>query len=219
MNNINYARKYAKDFNILTSLYQLYALYILYLPIFGLFYKFKCSRNKNLEKKSYIFAGNHISYCDPFLMNLVTRRSLAYMAKKELYECSNYMAKNISRLGAYAVNREKLEVSTIKTTKEVFKAKFNLCIFPQGGIRKNKKIGNINKGFVVIAKMVKADIVPIGISGLEDYSWDIFKRPKVEIKMGTPISHKKDEDQIINEWCEQIVNLTGYEYCPGEDEE
>ena len=79
MEKINHARKYAKDFNILTRLYQLYALYILYIPIFGLFYKFKCTRTK-LENKPYIFAANHISYCDPFLMNMVTVRSLAYMA-------------------------------------------------------------------------------------------------------------------------------------------
>lgn len=213
MSKINYARKYTKDFNILTRLYQIYALYILYIPIFGLFYKFKCIGNKKIEKKPYIFAPNHISYCDPFLATMVTKRSFAYMAKKELYESSNYIAKNISRLGAFSVNREKLEVSTIKTCKDVFKAKFNLCIFPQGGIRKNKKIEQVNKGFAVIAKMVKADIVPIGISGLEQYSWNIFKRPLVLMKMGTPISFEKSEDEILQEWREQISELTGYELC------
>ena len=86
MKKINHARKYAKDFNFLTRLYQIYALYILYIPIFGLFYRFRCERNKNLENKPYIFAANHISYCDPFLMKMVPVRSLPYMAKKELYE-------------------------------------------------------------------------------------------------------------------------------------
>ncbi len=214
MEKINHARKYAKDFNILTRLYQLYALYILYIPIFGLFYRFKCTRTK-LENKPYIFAANHISYCDPFLMNMVTVRSLAYMAKKELYEVKGgfgkWVAKNISRLGAFSVNREKLEVSTIKTCKDVFSANFNLCIFPQGGIRKNKKIEEINKGFVVIAKMVKADIVPVGLAGLESYNWNIFKRPKVTLKMGTPISYKLPEEEIIENWRKQVAGLTGYE--------
>ena len=215
MKKINHARKYAKDFNFLTRLYQIYALYILYIPIFGLFYRFRCERNKNLENKPYIFAANHISYCDPFLMNMVTVRSLAYMAKKELYEVKGnfgkWVATNISRLGGFSVNREKLEVSTIKTCKDVFKANFNLCIFPQGGIRKNKKIEEVNKGFVVIAKMVKADIVPVGLSGLESYSWNIFKRPVVNIKMGTPISYKLDEEEIIENWRKQVAQLTGYE--------
>lgn len=215
MKKNNHARKYAKDFNILTRLYQFYALYILFLPIFGLFYKFKCNRNKNLEKKPYIFAGNHISYCDPFLMTYITRRALAYMAKKELYESDTplgrYVAKNISRLGAFSVNREKLEVSTIKSCVEAFKANFNLCIFPQGGIRKNKKIEEINKGFISIAKLVKADIVPVGLSGLEQYSWNIFKRPEVCLNMGEPISWELSEDEIMENWRKQVSELTKYE--------
>ena len=215
MKKTNIARKYAKDFNILTRLYQIYALYILFIPIFSLFYNFKCTRNKNLEKKPYIFAANHISYCDPFLMNLITNRSLAYMAKKELWEVKgrfgDWVATNISRLGAFSVNREKLEVSTIKTCLDVFKAKFNLCIFPQGGIRKNKKIEEVNKGFVVIAKMVKADIVPVGLTGIESYTWNIFKRKTITLKMGEPISYKLSEEEIIKAWREQVANLTGYE--------
>ncbi len=215
MEKINHARKFAKDFNILTRLYQYYALYILYIPIFSLFYRFKCSRNKNLENKPYIFAANHISYCDPFLMNMVTVRPLAYMAKKELYEVKGgfgkWVATNISRLGAFSVNREKLEVSTIKTCIDVFKANFNLCIFPQGGIRKNKKIDEVNKGFAVIAKLVKADIVPVGLTGLETYNWNIFKRPQVNLKIGTPISYELPNEEIIRQWKIQTAQLTGYE--------
>ena len=42
LKNANFAQKKAKDFNILTRLYQYYALYILFLPIFAtFFYKFK----------------------------------------------------------------------------------------------------------------------------------------------------------------------------------
>lgn len=207
-----YARKCAKDFNFLTRLYQLYALRIIFIPFASLFYKFKISGNRfALKNTPCIVASNHISYFDPFIVRWASRRNLAFMAKKELFDESNYIAKNISRLGAFPVNREKLEVSTIKTVKEVFKAGWNLCIFPQGGIRKNKKIEEVNKGFVVIAKMVKADIVPVGLSGLEKYNWNIFKRPIVNLKMGTPISYELSEEEIIQNWREQVAKLTGYE--------
>ena len=140
---------------------------------------------------------------------------VCFTGKKELYEVKGnfgkWVATNISRLGGFSVNREKLEVSTIKTCRDLFKANFNLCIFPQGGIRKNKKIEEINKGFVVIAKMVKADIVPVGLSGLEKYNWNIFKRPIVNLKMGTPISYELSEEEIIQNWREQVAKLTGYE--------
>ena len=207
----NYTRKYAKDFNILTILYQFYALYILFIPFSMLFYSIKLNKNKQKLDAPCIVAPNHISYFDPFLATLASGLGIAYMAKKELFEESNYVAKNISRLGAFAVNREKLEVSTIKSAKEVFKAKFSLCIFPQGGIRKNKKIEAINKGFVVLAKMVKVDILPVAITGVEQYNWNIFKRQKIEITVGSPISYLDDDDEIIDNWRKQVSDMSNYE--------
>ncbi len=176
-----------------------------------LFYSIKLNKNKQKLDAPCIVAPNHISYFDPFLATLASGLGIAYMAKKELFEESNYVAKNISRLGAFAVNREKLEVSTIKSAKEVFKAKFSLCIFPQGGIRKNKKIEAINKGFVVLAKMVKVDILPVAITGVEQYNWNIFKRQKIEITVGSPISYLEDDDEIIDNWRKQVSDMSNYE--------
>ncbi len=209
----NYSRKNAKDFNILTFLYQIYALRVLFIPFIAFpFYKFKVVRNKNVSfKKPYIVASNHISYFDPFIVTWAVSHPFAYMAKKELFEESRYVAKNISRLGAFPVNREKLEVSTIKSSKEAIKAGFNLCIFPQGGIRKNKKIEAINMGFIVIAKMTKTDILPLGISGVEEYNWNIFKKPRVNVVMGEPISYQLSEVEIIENWKKQVAAMTNYE--------
>lgn len=211
----NYAKKHASDFNFLTRLYQFYALYIIFLPFSFLFYSIKFKKNNFDVKKPCIVAPNHISYFDPFLATLAAGLGLAYMAKKELFEgesfLAKYVTKNVSRLGAFAVNREKLEVSTIKSAKEVFKANFSLCIFPQGGIRKNKRIENVNKGFVVVAKMVKADILPVAICGVEQYSWNVFKRAKIKVEVGKPISYLDDEEDIIQNWRKQIADMTNYE--------
>lgn len=213
---INYAQKHAGDFNILTRLYQYYALFVLFLPIFGiLFYNFKVKRNKNLEKKPYIIAPNHISYMDVFIVNYAVGRPLAYMAKLELFKTGTWLerwvTRNVIRLGGFAVNREKVGISTIKSVKEVFKAKYNLCIFPQGGIRKNKIIENINGGFIYFAKSNKVDILPVALCGLEQYNWKPFKRQKVQIMTGDPISYELSEEEIIKRWAAQISTLTGYE--------
>ncbi len=213
LNYKDYTGKTGKDFNILTRLYQIYALRILFIPLIAsIFYNFKLTRNtKLLPNIPCIAAGNHICYFDPFIMSWATNTKLAFMAKKELFEISEYLSVNISRLGGFPVNREKLEVSTIKTANAVLKKGWSLCIFPQGGIRKNKKIEEINKGFVVIAKMTKTDILPVAISGLEKYNWNPFKRPLVEVKTGKLISYQLDDDEIIQNWRKQISELTGYE--------
>ena len=213
---VNFAQKKAGDFNILTRLYQYYALYILFLPFFAtLFYRFHIKRNKNISNKAYVVAPNHISYMDVFIVNYAFGRPLAYMAKQELFKTDTwgqrYITRNVLRLGGFAVNREKVGLSTIKTAKEVLKANFNLCIFPQGGIRKNKVIENINPGFIYFAKTNNVDIVPIAVCGLESYNWKLFKKQDVYITVGEPISYKLSDEEIIKEWAKQISDYTGYE--------
>ena len=214
----NYTRKYAKDFNILTRLYQLYALYILFFPAYHLFYKIKIEGYENIPNPSkipYIYAGNHISYLDPFFVALGCRVKLAFMAKIELFlgtgYWGRYLSRNILRLGAFGVNREKPDISTFKTVKEVSKAKWSLCIFPQGGIRKNHKIEHINKGFAIMAQRMGYDIIPMSITGCEKYNWDIFHKAQVTIKIGKPISHKLSEEEIIDKWSETVARMSGYE--------
>ena len=218
LKKINFFQKKAADFNIWTRLYQYYTLYVLLKPFIEFpFYKIKIEKKVKLDKnKLYIVAPNHISYLDVFFANMAFGRRLAYIAKHELFQTETwgqrYVTKNIWRLGAFALNREKVGLSTIKTVKEVFKANFNLCIFPQGGIRKNRTIENINGGFVYFAKTNKIDIVPMAIVGFEEYNWVPFiKKKDAAIKLGTPISYELDEKEIVDEWCKQICEMSGYE--------
>ena len=205
----NYARKYAKDYNFLTTLYQKYAVF-LYRLVFNFFYRFKFEGQKNIKKNSrYVVAANHISYFDPLLLSNITGINIAYMAKKELFESSKWFARRLSWLGAFAVNRENPEVSTIKTVLDVSKAKWNLGIFPQGGIRRDKTIKDINKGFIVFAKMLKLNILPVGITGCEEYNWKLFQG-KISVKIGEEIPFDLPEEEILRRWANSIEELTGY---------
>lgn len=210
----NYSRRYVKDFNWKKFLFQLFGVYCVGLPIFWLFYKIELRGAKNVPKnQKFICAPNHISYFDPFIAAYAIKCPVAFMAKKELFE-SERMAKTLDGLGAFSVNREKLEVSTIKTAKEIFKTKdWILGIFPQGGIRKNKTIENINKGFAVLAKSAKWDILPVSITGVEEYNWVPFKA-KLIVEVGELISHNQEVDEIIDEWGRKISQMSGYNHIP-----
>lgn len=214
----NYARRYADEFNIFRYLYQWIFCITIALPIFWIFYRFEVQGRENLPKNGkFICAANHISEFDPFMVSVAVRRPVAYMAKKELFEdCGPFVRLNMDWLGAFAVNREKLEASTIKTVKELPKTNWLLGIFPQGGIRKNKTIENINKGFAVIAKAAKWDIVPVSIIGCEEYNWIPFKS-KVIVKIGNPISYKLPEDELISQWGNEVARLSGYKYISEND--
>ncbi len=215
----NYARRCAEEFNFFRFLYQALWCAFIATPIFWLFYKFEIRGKENIPKdRKFICAANHISHLDPFLVSIAVMKPIAYMAKKELFEDNGFFfTTNMDWLGAFAVNREKLEVSTIKTVKELYKTNWLLGIFPEGGIKREKTIEKVNKGFAVIAKAAKWDILPISITGCEEYNWIPFKS-KVIVQIGKPISYEASQDDIIESWAKEVAAMSNYEYVKTESE-
>lgn len=208
----NYARRYAHEYHLARMLFQIFAVYIMSFPFLKIVYNIKAEGKENLPKKGkFIYAGNHVSMFDPLFVSFAVSKPIVYMAKKELFE-KGALAWWVKRLGAFSVNREKPEIATFKTVKDVFKTNWSLGIFPQGGIRENKKIENIQKGFAVIAKNAQADIIPVSIIGFEGYTKKPFSQ-NIRIKIGKPISHELEPDEIIYNWAKQICNDTGFENC------
>ena len=214
----NYARRYAYEYNTFRMIFQTLWCIFIAIPIFWFFYRFEIRGRENIPKDGkFICAANHISHFDPFLVSIAVRKPIAYMAKKELFENFWFFTLNIDWLGAFAVNRQKLEVSTIKTVKELTKTNWLLGIFPQGGIRRNHTIEKINKGFAVIAKAAKWNILPISITGCEQYNWIPFKS-KVIVQIGKPISYEISQDEIIEQWGQQVASMCHYKYIETESE-
>lgn len=214
----NYTKRDVSDFTENKYKFQLFARFVVLKLVLPLFYKIEYIGRENIPTdRNFIVAGNHISYFDPVLAGEVVNQPLAYMGKIELFE-KPLMAAICDGLGCFAVNREKLEVSTIKTALNIFKTdRWRLGIFPQGGIRRNRKIEKINKGFAAIAKQMKTDILPLGIVGCEEYNWNPFKRKQIKAILGEPISYNQELDEIFDEWGNKVAALTGYEYIKEEE--
>lgn len=214
----NYAKRYANEYHLLRALFQAIMVYVVSYPYFKFIYNVKRENTQNIPKTGqYIYAGNHVSMFDPLLVSFAIGKPIVYMAKKELFAPNCKLSWMIKRLGAFSVNRDKPEIATFKTVREVFKTKsWSLGIFPQGGIKENKKIENIEKGFAVVAKQAKTDIIPVSICGFEGYSKKLFSQ-NVKIKIGTPISHELPIEEIIQQWSEQISMNTGFENCMVKD--
>lgn len=210
----NYARRYANEYHLLRALFQIFAVYIMFYPYFKICYNFKIEGKENIPKGSkYIYTANHVSMFDPLILSAAVCKPIVYMAKKELFAKGHNLEWWIKKLGAFSVNREKPEIATFKTVKEVFKTKhWSLGIFPQGGIKENKKIEDIQRGFAVIAQNAKADIIPVSIINFDGYTKKPFSK-NVVAKIGKPISHELPLEEIIQQWTKQICEATGFENC------
>ena len=159
----NFSRRYKKEYHIFRSIFYMCFLWIVVNFVNYFMYNLKVIGRENIPKKGHIiFAANHVSEMDPPFLATAVNKHVAFMAKKELFG-NDKRSWLIKRLGAFAVDREKPEMATFKTVRDIFETNWPLGIFPQGGTKKNNKIEDIRKGFVVIAKHAKANIVPVSI--------------------------------------------------------
>lgn len=215
----NFNRRYAKEYNIFRTIFYMSFLYIIVYGFFLIFYNFKIEGRKNIpahkaKSGKYIYAANHVSIFDPPMVAMAANCPIAFMAKKELFEPNEKLSWLVKRLGAFAVDRLKPEIATFKTVRDIVSTSWSLGIFPQGGTRPYGKLEDIRKGFVVIAKNAKADIVPVAIAKWDGYpKLKPFTRRNVAIRVGKPISYTLSTEEITYEWCKQIAEMADYENC------
>lgn len=212
----NYNRRYPSEYGFFRTLFYMTFLYTVVIPFMKIFYNYEITGRENMPKQAkngkFIYTANHVSIFDPPMVTMATNKPIAYMAKKELFVDGEKLSWLVKRLGAFAVDRSKPEIATFKTVRDILSTSWSLGVFPQGGIRPYGKLDEVKKGFAVIAKNAKADIIPVGIAGFDGYpKLRPFTRRNVKLHIGTPISYKLSEDEIIYQWGEQMSKLAGYE--------
>ena len=198
-------------YNIWRRIFLYLVTHIGYKFIFRIMYRLEVYGKENLPNNSdYIIASNHLSTLDPPLVCSVVNRGVAYMAKKELFE--NILLRWwLNWLGAFAVDRDKLGFSTVKTIMSIKQTGWVLGIFPQGTRQKAGVISDVTKGFATVAKKKKCGILPIGIVGT-DRKAKIPFTGKIVVRIGKLIPYSDDVQGMVDEWGKSIQELTGFEY-------
>ncbi len=200
-----------KFFNRWRRLFQFIITHIFYMIRLKLVYRLDVQGLENVPKdNAYIVAPNHLSTLDPPMIAAVLPRPVAYMAKKELFE-NPFMRWWLNWLGSFAVDRENLSVSTIRTVLTIKKTDWVFGIFPQGTRQEPGIISNITKGFASLAKTTKCGILPVGVVGAQEARYLPFSG-KITIKIGEIIPYSDNIDEMVEKWIQAIQELTGFEY-------
>ena len=209
----NHSYRDAKFYNVWRRIFLFLVTHVFYMIRFKLVYRLEVQGKENIPKdNNFLIAANHLSTLDPPLICGIMNRGVACMAKKELFK-NPFMIWWLNWLGAFAVDRENVSVSTLKTVKAIKNTTWVLGIFPQGTRQLDGEIKNITKGFANIAKINKCGILPIGITGTEVARRIPFSG-KIVVKIGEVIPYSDNIDEMVQKWGESIQNLTGFKYIP-----
>ena len=163
-------------------------------PFFHLYFRLsRIGREHVPESGPVIFAANHRSFLDPFMIATLTRRPLYYVAKEELSR-NPLLAWLLNSLGAFPVRRGTGDADMIDTAKEILGRGDAVLIFPEGTRIRPGALGRPRRGVGRLALETGAPVVPVAVIGTEAIrrGWRI--RPhKVRIRVGSPVTFPKVE--------------------------
>ncbi len=158
--------------------------------VIKLFFRLEVKGIENMPQSgSCLVCGNHISNWDPVFMAISVKRPVFFMGKKELFKIP-LLNTFLRAVGAFPVDRENIDFTSVKTAISHIKYENALGIFPQGTrcIGKSPSALPIKNGIGLITFKTQADVVPISIY-TKNYRVSLFK--KVYINIGKPIEYSE----------------------------
>jgi glycerol-3-phosphate dehydrogenase (NAD(P)+) len=138
-----------------------------------------------------IIAANHRSFLDPFVIGMMARRPLYYVAKRELF-AKPLVAWLLNSLGAFPINRGAADQDAMATAREILARGDVVIIFPEGTRTRPGPLGSPRRGVGRLALESGAPVVPVAVMGTEDVrrGWRIRPR-KVSIRAGRALTFPK----------------------------
>jgi 1-acyl-sn-glycerol-3-phosphate acyltransferase len=159
-------------------------------PLFHLYFRLSRTGREHVPAEGpVIFAANHRSFLDPFVIGTLLRRPMYYVAKRELFEGNRLQGWLLNALGAFPVDRGKSDADMIETAKAILARRDSVLIFPEGTRVRPGPLGQAKRGVGRLALEAGVPVVPVAVIGTEDVRKKWLIRPrKVRIRCGRPIT-------------------------------
>ena len=145
-----------------------------------------------------IIAGTHTNILDCFLLISATKRSVHFLAKKELWK--GFKKIIFANMGLIPVDRSKKDHNSLIKAENYLENECVIGIFPEGTTQKKRGLLPFKIGAVKMAKDTNTKIIPFCITG----RYRLFSKD-LKILFGEPIIINKKDLEKENEKLRNII--------------
>jgi 1-acyl-sn-glycerol-3-phosphate acyltransferase len=167
-----------------------------FLPFFRIYFRLSTLGREHVPKSgATIYACNHRSFLDPFVISALGRRPLYFVAKRELFEKNRLQTWFLNSLGAFPIDRGHGDNDSMETALRILARGDGVMIFVEGTRVRPGPLGHPRSGVGRLALQSGAPVVPVAVIGTENVrrGWKIYPR-KVTVRAGAPLNFPHVED-------------------------
>jgi 1-acyl-sn-glycerol-3-phosphate acyltransferase len=141
--------------------------------------------------RSYVFAANHASFVDIWVLLACLPGSLRFIAKRELYSIPVF-GRALRATGQIAVDRQDLDAATqsYESAAQAVRGGRSVIVFVEGTRSRDGRLREFKKGAFVLAIAAGVPLVPVYLRG----TWTVlprgslwFRARPVELVVGEPL--------------------------------
>ena len=168
---------------------------LLFVPFFRVYFRLTRIGGEHVPTHGpVIFAANHRSFLDPFVISAIQKRPLYFVAKRELFEKSRLQRWFLNSLGAFPIDRGSGDEASMAVARRILERGDGVMIFPEGTRVRPGPLGHARSGVGRLALETGAPVVPVAVHGTDDVrrGWRIYPR-HISIRAGRPLTFPQVE--------------------------
>src|SRR5713101_230705 len=145
------------------------ALYFTSRPLVRCFYRVTGLGLENLPAGGFLLVPNHITWIDALVLQLACPRPIRYVIDQEYYH-KRILHPILSALGCIPISNRHSHAA-VRAAAERISAGEIVCVFPEGELERRGTLLRLQRGYEVIARHAKAQVVPVWLDQLWDRSF------------------------------------------------
>ncbi len=193
----------------------------------GTIYRVKTFGLEHLPESGFLLVPNHMTYVDAVVLQLACPRPIRFVVHESIYQIG-WLNPIFRLIEAIPISNVRAKDGLREAVARIKEGEI-VCIYPEGELSRTGTLLKLQKGFELIARLARCDVVPVWLDGLwgSIFSFEggryFFKWPKripqfATIAFGTPIPAASVEVGItrqrlleLGEFCyERRPELAGH---------
>src|SRR5260370_25624146 len=122
------------------------------------FYRVNALGLENLPAGGFLLVPNHISWVDALILQLACPRPIRYVIDQEYYH-KRMLHPILRAIGCIPISKRQSHAA-VRAAREKIAGGAFVCVFPEGELERRGTLLRLQRGYEVIARHAKAQVVP-----------------------------------------------------------